>query len=409
MGGTLGKLKAIKLFAARLPAVCGAIALLFALLLPSNLQTANANGDTRALKMHHNHTGENINIVFKRDGRYDRDALQKINWFLRDWRKNESVEMDPRLLDLVWDVYRELGANSPVHIICGYRNEGTNNMLRARSSGVASHSQHTLGKAMDISIPGVSTAQLREMGMVKQRGGVGFYPTSGTPFVHLDVGNVRAWPRMTTQQLARLFPQGGTLHLPSDGPPLPGYDYALAHFGRDSKQGGNTLLAYADRSERQPARGVLSLFDDQPAPQEPTTVASAEPAQPVKNEVVAAIAPLPLARPNFEAQQIAQQVAAVDAPMPLLRPAILGRVTLASLMPKPKADLTPLHFEPRAIAGFFGNDRAERKTGLTAPKLQLAARDLNAPVVDTKTFGPRRWLRFASFAPEQTRLAMNNF
>jgi len=101
-------------------------------------------------------------------------------------------------------------------------------MLRRRSSGVAQFSQHTLGKAMDFFIPGASLEELRDAGLRLQRGGVGYYPSSGSPFVHLDVGSVRHWPRMSHDQLARLFPNGRTVHIPSDGQPLSGYALALA-------------------------------------------------------------------------------------------------------------------------------------------------------------------------------------
>ena len=94
-------------------------------------------------------------------------------------------------------------------------------MLRRRSRGVARFSQHMLGHAMDFYIPGVPLEQLREIGLRLQRGGVGFYPTSGSPFVHMDTGGVRMWPRMTRDQLVRVFPDGRTVHIPSDGKPLP--------------------------------------------------------------------------------------------------------------------------------------------------------------------------------------------
>ena len=100
-------------------------------------------------------------------------------------------------------------------------------MLRARSRGVAQFSQHMLGKAMDFFIPGVDLSAVREAGLRLQRGGVGFYPTSGSPFVHLDTGSVRHWPRMTREQLARVFPDGKTVHLPADGRPLSGYEVAM--------------------------------------------------------------------------------------------------------------------------------------------------------------------------------------
>ena len=185
-------------------------------------------GDTRTLSLHHVHTGENLTITFKKNGQYDDEALQKINWIMRDWRKNEAVKMDPQEIDLLWEVYRDVNAKEPIHIICGYRSPATNSMLRSRSKGVAKHSQHTLGKAIDFFIPGVPLDVLRAAAMKAQGGGVGFYPTSGSPFVHLDIGNVRAWPRMTREQLAKLFPDGRTVHVPTDGTPLPGYQLALA-------------------------------------------------------------------------------------------------------------------------------------------------------------------------------------
>ena len=101
-------------------------------------------------------------------------------------------------------------------------------MLRRRSDGVAKFSQHMLGHAMDFYIPGVPLEQLRVIGLRLQRGGVGFYPTSGSPFVHMDTGNIRHWPRMTREQLVRVFPDGRTVHIPTDGRPLPGYALALA-------------------------------------------------------------------------------------------------------------------------------------------------------------------------------------
>jgi uncharacterized protein YcbK (DUF882 family) len=192
------------------------------------LETAAANGDTRTLSLHHIHTDENITITYKRDGRYDEDALKQLDRFLRDWRKDEQTQMDPRLFDVIWEVSREVGPDKVIQIVCGYRSPATNAMLRQRSGGVAEFSQHTLGKAMDFFIPGVSLEETREAGLRLQRGGVGYYPTSGSPFVHMDVGGVRHWPRMSRDQLARVFPNGRTVHIPSDGQPLSGYAQALA-------------------------------------------------------------------------------------------------------------------------------------------------------------------------------------
>nr|CAD6630219.1 hypothetical protein RKHAN_04159 [Rhizobium sp. Khangiran2] len=148
-----------------------------------------AAAEDRSLKLFFTHTGERATITYKRDGRFDQKGLAQINRLLRDWRKNEPARMDPRLLDLVWEIYGRSGAKDYVHIVSAYRSPATNNMLRgrSRSSGVAKNSQHTLGKAMDFFIPGVKLSKLRALAMQAQVGGVGYYPTSGSPFVHLDV------------------------------------------------------------------------------------------------------------------------------------------------------------------------------------------------------------------------------
>nr|WP_262028710.1 DUF882 domain-containing protein [Microvirga sp. Mcv34] len=211
-------------------------------------QDAVANGDTRTLSLYNNNTKESLTVTFRRNGQYDSGALQQLNWFLRDWRRDEPTRMDPRLFDTVWEVYREVGSSAPVHVNSGFRSPQTNSMLRRRSSVVAKNSQHMQGKAMDFYLPDVSAARLRAIGMRLQNGGVGYYPNAYTPFVHLDVGSVRAWPRMTRSQLASIFPDGKTVHIPSDGKPLPGYDEARAEvLAKGGTVAGYT--AYADAEE----------------------------------------------------------------------------------------------------------------------------------------------------------------
>lgn len=190
-----------------------------------------ASGD-RTLYLYYTHTKETARITFRRNGRYDQAGLRKLNTFLRDWRRNEPTKMDPTLFDLIWEVYQKVGAKKPIHVVSAYRAPATNEMLRSRSSAVAKNSRHTQGMAMDFYIPGVPISTLRAAAMRKQVGGVGYYPTSGSPFVHLDTGNVRAWPRMTRAQLTRLFPKGKTLHVPTDGNPISqsGYQYAKSQW-----------------------------------------------------------------------------------------------------------------------------------------------------------------------------------
>jgi uncharacterized protein YcbK (DUF882 family) len=185
---------------------CASLAGLLILLGSQSLQNATANGDTRSLTLRHTHTNEKLTITYKVNGRYDDEALKKLNQVLRDWREDQAISMDPHLFDLIWDVYREVEATEPIAIVCGYRSPGTNAMLRRRSSGVAKFSQHMLGKAMDFYIPGVPLEKLREAGLRASRGGVGFYPSSN--FVHLDTGSVRHWPRMPEVELAKVMAKG---------------------------------------------------------------------------------------------------------------------------------------------------------------------------------------------------------
>jgi uncharacterized protein YcbK (DUF882 family) len=201
---------------------------------PSVVPVSAANGGNRTLYLHHTHTGQTGSFTFKRNGQYDQKVLRELNIFLADWRTKEPTKMDPALFDLLWEVYQEVGGRQPYNIVSSYRSPKTNKMLASKSSGVADNSQHMRGKAMDVFIPGVNLSKLREAAMKHQVGGVGFYPTSGSPFVHMDTGNVRAWPRMTRAQLKKVFPDGKTLHLPTDGKPLSneGRAYAQAQWSK---------------------------------------------------------------------------------------------------------------------------------------------------------------------------------
>jgi uncharacterized protein YcbK (DUF882 family) len=192
----------------------------------TSLQSVIANGDTRTISMFHTHSKESITVTFKVNGRYDEAGLAKINGFLRDWRNHKETKMNPHLFDILWEVNRDTGGKQPIQIISAFRSPETNEMLRSRSSGVAKHSQHVLGNAIDFRIPDVPLADLRAAGLRLQRGGVGFYP--GSDFVHMDTSSIRHWPRMTRDQLARVFPDGKTVHIPTDGMPLKNFQLAAA-------------------------------------------------------------------------------------------------------------------------------------------------------------------------------------
>ncbi|MTI16543.1 DUF882 domain-containing protein [Rhodobacteraceae bacterium RKSG542] len=206
-----------------------------------------ASAETRTLKLYNTHTREKAEITFKKNGRYVRSGLKELNQFLRDWRRNEPTKMDPELFDVVWEVYQKAKTKEYIHVVSSYRSPKTNNMLRSRSSGVAKNSQHTKGKAMDFFIPGVNTRRLRDYGLHQHVGGVGFYPRSNTPFVHLDTGTVRHWPRMSRSELAKVFPRGDTIHVPSDGRRMARYGETLAEINRKGNT-SDTSIRTARRS-----------------------------------------------------------------------------------------------------------------------------------------------------------------
>ena len=279
-------------------AYCCSIAALLIFFGCHKLQSANAEGESRTISFHHVHTDEELTVTYKVNGRYDEEALKKINHLLRDWRESEPIKMDPHLIDLLWEVHREVGAKEAIWIICGYRSPGTNSMLRRRSSGVAEFSQHTLGKAIDFYIPGVPLERLREVGLRAQRGGVGFYPTSGSPFVHMDTGSVRHWPRMPEAQLASVLAKGQLKYASAQADTqqsAPSLFARLFGGGRNEAEDAKTAATAAAKPTRKPA--VPEARTDKPA-----VVAAASETRVEK----VSTAPFPQAKPaKVETYQVA--------------------------------------------------------------------------------------------------------
>jgi uncharacterized protein YcbK (DUF882 family) len=153
-----------------------------------------ADGKKYELKLNALHTGESIQVVYRVGNTYVPAALEKLNHFLRDHRTDEVNQYDPKEFDLLHNLMTRLGKpGGVVDIVCGYRSPETNQLLReaAPQTGVAEHSQHIEGRAIDIRVPGVNTARLRNAALSLDAGGVGYYPKS--QFVHVDVGPVRTW------------------------------------------------------------------------------------------------------------------------------------------------------------------------------------------------------------------------
>lgn len=147
--------------------------------------------EPRTLAFYHTHTGERLRLTYAENGAHIPAALREIDRFLRDFRTGDVHVIDPRLLDVLYQLRGRAGGRGTFEIISGYRSPGTNEMLRSKSSGVATHSLHMEGKAVDVRLSGVPTSHLREAALALHAGGVGYYPASD--FVHVDTGRVRQW------------------------------------------------------------------------------------------------------------------------------------------------------------------------------------------------------------------------
>jgi len=148
--------------------------------------------DARTLAFENTHTGEHISLVYAVGQEYVPNALGRLNRFLRDHYSGAIGVMDPQLFDLLYQLQQVLGAAQPFQVISGYRAPGTNERLRTtRGGGVAKHSLHMDGKAIDIRLPGVALADVRDASLSLRAGGVGYYARE--QFVHVDTGRVRSW------------------------------------------------------------------------------------------------------------------------------------------------------------------------------------------------------------------------
>jgi uncharacterized protein YcbK (DUF882 family) len=288
------------------------VASLLLLMGAGSVHDATALNETRSLSFHHTHSDEDLTVTFKRDGRYDEEALKQINHYLRDWRSQDETVMDRHLFDVLWEVYRDVDGKKPIQIVSAYRSPATNAMLRRRSAGVARFSQHMLGHAMDFYIPDVSLEQIRFAGLRLQRGGVGFYPTSGSPFVHLDTGSIRHWPRMTHDQLARVFPDGRTVHVPADGAPLGGYELARADI--EKRENGSTALTRTKPSLFAALFGSKSSDDEDESAGPAVTADKGAPAASAASIRSAENVPVPRAKPRAALFQLASADAQLVQP-----------------------------------------------------------------------------------------------
>ncbi|MGI9405942.1 MAG: DUF882 domain-containing protein [Hyphomicrobiaceae bacterium] len=252
-----------------------------------------ANSDReRTIAIYNIHKKETVKVVYKRDGKYIPSAMKKLNWVMRDWRRNEAQTMDPKLIDIIWEIHTELGSKRPVHLISGFRSRKTNNKLRKKRGGQARNSRHILGKAADIHFPDVPVRKLRYSALVRERGGVGYYPTSALPFIHVDTGRVRHWPRMGRTELA-LLTKGRSRHVPKGGRPVTRADYQNAK-RKNAALAKRIAAFHAGRGKPAATTAIASL--DTSSPKNwiiPQPKLATRPAKPKPETQVAALTPVP--------------------------------------------------------------------------------------------------------------------
>jgi uncharacterized protein YcbK (DUF882 family) len=295
-----------------------------------------AFGPTRTIALYNIHTKETVTVVYKKDGQFVPAALEKVNWAMRDWRKDEPTKMDPALIDLLWEVHTELGSKQPIHVISGFRSRGTNDMLRNTVGGQASESRHILGKAADVHFPDVPLKNIRYSALIRERGGVGYYPTSAIPFVHLDTDRVRHWPRLPRYELALLFPGGKSQHQPADGGPITREDVQVAQARH--KDVAIQIAAFQDIRRGAQTPGI-ALADATPSAQSKAPTFG--------NAQMAALGNTPKSPTLLEAPRL------VDQPSQLTRPSNADRMklsemaALASLAPTPALIAPPTPVQRR--------------------------------------------------------------
>ena len=215
-----------------------------------------AGGETRTISMTHQHTGETVTVTYMQGGRYVPSAMKKLNYLLRDWRRNEVITIDPRIVDLIWELHSDLGSKVPVKIVCGYRSPRTNAFLKRIGRKVAGKSQHMKGKAIDFYFPDVPLEKVRNSALARQVGGVGYY-RGRNGFLHADSGNIRNWGiGKSRTQMASLIREGQR----TMGRRLNRRDLTGVAAAEEKKSGG--ILGWFTRGKKQAEQPAPVLGDE---------------------------------------------------------------------------------------------------------------------------------------------------
>lgn len=163
---------------------------------PNEVGLPESKPQMRTLRLTLHWTGERLDVVYRIGDAYQPEAMARINHFLRDWRCNKTMEMDPKLIDRIYELHQQIGARQTIRVVSGYRSEGYNASLLLAGRTVDPESQHMFGRAVDIFVPGLRTEKLKDAAEAQALGGVGHYPFSGPRFIHIDTGPQRHWTEM---------------------------------------------------------------------------------------------------------------------------------------------------------------------------------------------------------------------
>ncbi len=365
-----------------------------------------AGGESRTIQLYHMHTGERLTITYKKDGRYIPSAMKQINYLLRDWRKKQTVTIDPRTIDLVWELHEDLGSHQPIHIVCGYRSPSTNAFLRRIGRKVAKQSQHMVGHAIDFYFPDVPTQKIRNVALAHQMGGVGYYRSAGGPtgFLHVDSGHVRHWgPHISSVQMASALREG------------------RKYMGKRVR-GGNSDSIPEVQDEDQPSKGggLIALIGKwtgkKQAVQPETTVAAA--AIPAAKPVEAAYA-----GSEEDLADLSSDAATPPTPKPIPvagtkvnsdQMASLGDLALDAATPPPKPKLAPLAksapVPPEPVVEAVDNGAAEPqvKQGYPIPKPRLKPVEIMLMAAANMKPAPQLIRIEAASAPPDSQSGRNN-
>jgi len=376
----------------------------------SGLAPVIAGGETRTISLYHIHTGESLNVTYMKDGHYIPSAMKQINYLLRDWRRDKTITIDPRTIDLVWELHDDLGSHSPIHIVCGYRSPQTNALLHRIGRHVARESQHMYGKAIDFYLTDVPTMKIRNTALVRQVGGVGYYRSAGGPtgFLHVDSGHVRHWgPYISSSQMAQIF---------RDGQKTIGRRLRINH----SNTAPDTAVASNDENPPGFFSKLLGLNKKQVEQSAPVQVAAAKPADAAANSAYkgaqndladlsadAATPPAKLvAKPKGTTVSDAQMASlgdlaqdAASTPKPkLMKPPVAVAVADAGdsadevavpdavvkqgrVIPKPR--LKPNEIMLMAAANMKAEPKMIRINAASAPPPSQSGKDVPSPVADS--------------------------